>query len=189
MFKNFIKDLFGFSNCSQGASRRGFLRTITGAAVGVVAAPFLKFFPSLETDREAILAEMLKTEEVRIALAQSMVSPIRMELNYQAVGRKIFMVDDLPQCALARYERDVPCVAHVFARGDIPTQIIEGEEVFVPAFRPRTISYDNYLYSEEEWADVQLRQSLASIDGIEKGITQLDRAANAVVNAIDVIAA
>jgi hypothetical protein len=64
-----------------------------------------------------------------------MVEPIRRSLEYQAVGRKLLMVDELPQGALARYERDVASVAHVVSRrGAVPDQITEGEEILVPTF-------------------------------------------------------
>lgn len=64
-----------------------------------------------------------------------MVEPIRRSLEYQAVGRKLLMVDELPQGALARYERDVAAIAWVVSRrGAVPDQIQEGEEVLVPTF-------------------------------------------------------
>jgi len=45
------------------------------------------------------------------------------------------MVDELPQGALARYERDVASIAHVVSRrGAVPDQIQEGEEILVPTF-------------------------------------------------------
>lgn len=88
-----------------------------------------------DSEKEAIISTALETDEGRIALAQSMVEPIRRSLEYQAVGRKLLMVDELPQGALARYERDVASVAHVVARrGAVPDQITEGEEILVPTF-------------------------------------------------------
>ena len=85
--------------------------------------------------REALIAQALETDEGRVALAQAMVEPIRRALEYQAVGRKLLMVDELPQGALARYERDVRSVARVIARrGAVPDEIQEGEEVLVPTF-------------------------------------------------------
>jgi len=88
-----------------------------------------------DNEKEAIIATALETDEGRIALAQSMVEPIRRALEYQAVGRKLLMVDELPQGALARYERDVASIAHVIARrGAVPDQITEGEEILVPTF-------------------------------------------------------
>ena len=42
---------------------------------------------------------------------------------------------ELPQGALARYERDVASIAHVISRrGAVPEQIQEGEEFLVPTF-------------------------------------------------------
>ncbi len=88
-----------------------------------------------DSEKEAIIATALETDEGRIALAQSMVEPIRRSLEYQAVGRKLLMVDELPQGALARYERDVASIAHIIARrGAVPDQITEGEEILVPTF-------------------------------------------------------
>lgn len=88
-----------------------------------------------DQDKEMIIAQALETDEGRTALAQAMVEPIRRALEYQAVGRKLLMVDELPQGALARYERDVASIAWVVSRrGAVPDQIQEGEEVLVPTF-------------------------------------------------------
>jgi hypothetical protein len=85
--------------------------------------------------QEMIIAQALETDEGRTALAQAMVEPIRRSLEYQAVGRKLLMVDELPQGALARYERDVAAVAFVVSRrGAVPDQIQEGEEILVPTW-------------------------------------------------------
>ena len=85
--------------------------------------------------REVLIAQALETDEGRVALAQAMVEPIRRALEYQAVGRKLLMVDELPQGALARYERDVRSIARVISRrGAVPDEIQEGEEVLVPTF-------------------------------------------------------
>lgn len=90
---------------------------------------------AMDAEREALIAQALETDEGRVALAQAMVEPIRRSLEYQAVGRKLLMVDELPQGALARYERDVRSVAVVLGRrGGVPEEIHEGEEVVVPTF-------------------------------------------------------
>ena len=47
--------------------------------------------------RESIIAMALETAEGRTALAQAMVEPIKTSLMYQAIGRKLLMVDELPQ--------------------------------------------------------------------------------------------
>jgi hypothetical protein len=88
-----------------------------------------------DQEKEEVIAQALETDEGRVALAQAMIEPIRRSLEYQAVGRKLLMVDELPQGALARYERDVAAIAHVISRrGAVPDQIQEGEEILVPTF-------------------------------------------------------
>jgi hypothetical protein len=88
-----------------------------------------------DAQRDAIIAQALETPEGRVALAQAMIEPIKRALEYQAIGRKLLMVDELPQGALARYERDVASVAYVISRrGAVPDRITEGEEVLVPTF-------------------------------------------------------
>ena len=93
----------------------------------------------MDEERATLIAQALETDEGRVALAQAMVEPIRRALEYQAVGRKLLMVDELPQGALARYERDVRSVARVISRrGAVPDEIQEGEEVLVPTFEIAT---------------------------------------------------
>ena len=46
-----------------------------------------------DQDKEKVIAQALETDEGRTALAQAMVEPIRRSLEYQAVGRKLLMVD------------------------------------------------------------------------------------------------
>ncbi len=94
---------------------------------------------SVNSERESLIAQALETPEGRVALAQAMVEPIRRALEYQAVGRKLLMVDELPQGAYARYEKDVRSIAHVISRrGAVPDNIVEGEEVLVPTFEIAT---------------------------------------------------
>ena len=45
---------------------------------------------------------------------------------YQALGRKLLMVDELPQGALAKYERDVQVKSYVIPRrGGLPSAVSE----------------------------------------------------------------
>lgn len=92
-----------------------------------------------DVEREALIAQALESDEGRVALAQAMVEPIRRALEYQAVGRKLLLIDELPQGALARYERDVRSIAYVLSRrGGVPDMITEGEEILVPTFEIAT---------------------------------------------------
>jgi hypothetical protein len=94
---------------------------------------------AVNQQKEALIAQALDTPEGRVALAQAMVEPIRRALEYQAVGRKLLMVDELPQGAYARYEKDVRATATVISRrGAVPDMIVEGEEILVPTFEIAT---------------------------------------------------
>jgi len=94
---------------------------------------------AVNQEREMIIAQTLESPEGRVALAQAMVEPIRRALEYQAVGRKLLMVDELPQGAYARYEKDVRATATVISRrGAVPDMITEGEEILVPTFEIAT---------------------------------------------------
>ena len=86
-------------------------------------------------EREAILQEAISTEEGRIALAESMASPIQTSLLYQSIGRKLLVVDPLPQGALARYEKDIDAPATLISRrGQAPDVVLEGADFMVPTF-------------------------------------------------------
>ena len=58
-------------------------------------------------EKEYLISKALETEERRTAIAQAMANPIRMSLDYQGVGRKLLVVDPLPQGALPVYDKDV----------------------------------------------------------------------------------
>lgn len=90
---------------------------------------------NINETREQIVAMAIETAEGRTALAQAMVEPIKNSLMYQSVGRKLLLVDELPQGVLPRYERDVTAKAWtVSKRGAVPTSEIEAEELVVPTF-------------------------------------------------------
>jgi len=90
---------------------------------------------NVEETRNQIIAAALETSEGKTALAQAMVEPIKNSLLYQAIGRKLLLVDELPQGVLARYERDLTAKSFtVGKRGAVPTSEIEAEELLVPTF-------------------------------------------------------
>lgn len=97
--------------------------------------------------REFLVAKALETEEGRSALAAAMANPIRVALDYQGVGRKLLVVDPLPQGALPVYDKDVDARAFVISkRGKAPDQLIEGERVFVPTLE--IVSYPQVRFSQ-----------------------------------------
>ena len=73
-------------------------------------------------------------------------NPIRTSLDYQGIGRKLFVVDPLPQGALPIYDRDVDVRSFVISkRGAAPDQIIEGDRIQVPTF---DVSYPQVRFSQ-----------------------------------------
>lgn len=63
-----------------------------------------KFIESFKHFRCNLIATFLETPEGREKIAKAMVEPIRRALDYQGIGRKLFMVDELPEGAKATYE-------------------------------------------------------------------------------------
>lgn len=54
----------------------------------------------VQREREALIEEALGLPEGRQILAQAMVEPIRRSLEYQALSRRLLMVDPIPQGAM-----------------------------------------------------------------------------------------
>lgn len=97
--------------------------------------------------KEYLIAKALETEEGRMALAQAMANPIRTSLDYQGIGRKLLIVDPLPQGALPVYDKDVDAKAYVISkRGKAPDQVIEGDRIQVPTFE--IVSYPQVRFSQ-----------------------------------------
>lgn len=97
--------------------------------------------------KEYLIAKALETEEGRVALAQAMANPIRTSLDYQGIGRKLLVVDPLPQGALPVYDKDVDAKAYVISkRGKAPDQVIEGDRIQVPTFE--IVSYPQVRFSQ-----------------------------------------
>ena len=68
-------------------------------------------------------------------ISKSYLLLFRTSLDYQGIGRKILVVDPLPQGALPVYDKDVDARAFVLSkRGAAPDQLIEGDRIQVPTF-------------------------------------------------------
>lgn len=88
-----------------------------------------------EGEMEELISLALNSDQGRVALANAMANPIRETLDYQSVGRKLLMVDPLPQGALPVYDKDIEASAVVVSkRGGVPELVIEGDRVTVPTF-------------------------------------------------------
>ncbi len=75
----------------------------------------------------SVIASGFDDPEARLALAQAMSEPIARALEYQAIGRRLLMVDDpLQPGVLAGYERGVSSTAnYLYTRGPVPNVVVE----------------------------------------------------------------
>lgn len=143
-------------------------------------------------EKEYLIAKALETEEGRVALAQAMANPIRTSLDYQGVGRKLLVIDPLPQGSLPVYDKDVDAKAYVISkRGQVPDQLIEGDRIQVPTFE--IVSYPQVRYSqvkERRFNVIDRAQQRAKSDIMavedQEIFSLIDQAATTGVNAVTV---
>jgi HK97 family phage major capsid protein len=82
--------------------------------------------------KQQILSEYIKTAAGRAKLAASMTQPLRLRRDYTAVGRKTFLVEELPDGALPIYDKDPEVTAYVVGE--------EGENI-VAIQKPRRVIF------------------------------------------------
>lgn len=88
-----------------------------------------------DEQRDELIKRALLTQEGKIALGQAMANPIRRNLDYQGVGRRVLVIDPLPQGALPVYDRDIDVAAVVISsNGAAPESRVFGDRVTVPEF-------------------------------------------------------
>ena len=85
--------------------------------------------------RDELMSRAILTNEGKVALAQAMANPIRRNLDYQGIARRVLVVDPLPQGANPSYERDIDVSATVVsANGTGAESRVFGDRVVVPTF-------------------------------------------------------
>lgn len=82
--------------------------------------------------REKIVDQYIGTQAGRKRLAASMIQPLRMRRDYSSVGRKTFLVEQIPDGALAIYDKDPDVIAYVIGE--------EGESIVAVA-KPRRVIF------------------------------------------------
>ena len=92
--------------------------------------------PSLNDEkRDELIARAIMTQEGKLALAQAMANPIRRNLDYQGIARRLLVVDPLPQGVDPKYERDIDVAATVISsNGTGGESRVFGDRVVVPTF-------------------------------------------------------
>ena len=85
--------------------------------------------------KQQIIADYLKTASGRAKLAASMVQPLRLRRDYTSVGRKTFLVEQLPDGALPIYDKDPNVTAYVIGEeGQNILAIQKPRRVIFPLF-------------------------------------------------------
>ena len=87
------------------------------------------------SERNAIIAKYIGSSQGRQRLAASMVNPLRSRRDYSSIGRKAFLVEQLPDGALSIYDKDPEVTAYVVSEeGDNIISQTRSARVHVPLF-------------------------------------------------------
>lgn len=85
--------------------------------------------------KQQIIADYIKTAGGRAKLAASMTQPLRLRRDYTSVGRKTFLVEQLPDGALPIYDKDPGVTAYVIGEeGENILAITKPRRVIFPLF-------------------------------------------------------
>jgi len=85
--------------------------------------------------KQKIIGEYIKTPHGRAKLAASMTQPLRTRRDYAAVGRKTFLVEQLPDGALPIYDKDPDVTAYVVGEeGQNILAVTKPRRVIFPLF-------------------------------------------------------
>lgn len=85
--------------------------------------------------KQKVISEYIKTAAGRQKLAASMTQPLRSRRDYLAVGRKTFLVEQLPDGALSIYDKDPDVTAYVVGEeGENILAVVKPRRVHFPLF-------------------------------------------------------
>lgn len=62
--------------------------------------------PASNEVKERVISEYIKTAAGRQKLAASMIQPLRFRRDYTSVGRRAFLVEQLPDGAFHKYDKE-----------------------------------------------------------------------------------
>ena len=115
---------------SQIVKYASIIQNNQSSSMGIAGAPSFT-----EEQKDELIRRALMTTEGKVALGQAMANPIRRNLDYQGVGRRVLVVDPLPQGALPVYDRDIDVAAVVVSsNGSAPESRVFSDRVTVPDF-------------------------------------------------------
>jgi hypothetical protein len=84
-------------------------------------------------NRDSLVESAIMSQSGKIALAQAMANPIRRNLDYQGIARRVLVIDPLAQGAYATYNRDIDVTAVVVSsNGTGPESRVFGDSITIP---------------------------------------------------------
>lgn len=85
--------------------------------------------------KQRVIGQLIKTPQGRAKLAASMTQPLRLRRDYASVGRKTFLVEQLPDGALPIYDKDPDVTAFVVGEeGENILAVTKPRRVIFPLF-------------------------------------------------------
>jgi len=85
--------------------------------------------------KQKIISDYIRTPQGRMKLAASMTQPLRLRRDYTSVGRKTFLVEQLPDGALPIYDKDPDVTAYVVGEeGENILAVTKPRRVIFPLF-------------------------------------------------------
>lgn len=91
--------------------------------------------PVSNATKQRIISDLVKTPQGRAKLASSMTQPLRTRRDYSSVGRKTFLVEQLPDGALPIYDKDPDVTAYIVGEeGENILAVTKPRRVIFPLF-------------------------------------------------------
>lgn len=110
---------------------------------------------SIAALKQQVISSLMKSKKGFQKLASSMQQPLRTKRDYEAVGRKAFKVDDLPDGALALYDKDPEVSAFIVGEdGETVQAVVKGRRVNVPLVEVATAPMIPYQQIKERRFDL-----------------------------------
>lgn len=133
--------------------------------------------------RQAMMTKLLRTASGRARIASSLTGPLRTLRDYQSVGRKAFLLDELPDGSLPIYDMDPALPAFIVAEESFtPETIVKSKRLTVPMFELASLPKIPFTQVKERRFDVVSRVKKKAQDEIfrkeDKIIFDLMRAAS-----------
>jgi len=128
----------------RGQAREGGSQLLKKASVSVV--------PTID-EKERVFNALLQGPNGLKRIAFAMQVPLKDRLDYVAVGRKLLLIDELPQGEVPQYDLDIPefGAVKIAARGAAPIVEANIKRVEFPTF-PISVN------TEVAWEEIQIRR-------------------------------